>query len=146
MSPPLGTGLPYGLHMSRTGHKSPRGPSAGWWALTSTNTARNNGLTCLPKHEGAVTNTVGKLNAVWSQFVSGVSAINPLVAFYGIHCRREHCYSFFCRWYHGQLVNLNKYWLIIALKLVVTIFLNVNTYFNLVSFMLRLTFKRGDPA
>jgi hypothetical protein len=29
--------------------------------------------------------TVGKPNAVWSQSISGVIAINPLVAFYDIH-------------------------------------------------------------
>jgi hypothetical protein len=37
----------------RTGHKPPRGPSAGWWALTTANAAGTNGLTCLPKHGGA---------------------------------------------------------------------------------------------
>jgi hypothetical protein len=28
----------------------PRGPSTGWWVLTTANTAGINGLTCLPKH------------------------------------------------------------------------------------------------
>jgi hypothetical protein len=31
MSPLLGHRPPYGLHIRRTGHHSPRGPSAGWW-------------------------------------------------------------------------------------------------------------------
>jgi hypothetical protein len=30
MSPLLGTGFPYDLHIRRTGHNPPRGPSAGW--------------------------------------------------------------------------------------------------------------------
>jgi hypothetical protein len=41
----------------------------------------------------AVRNTVdvtgGKSIAVWSQSISGVSAVNPLVAFYDIHGRKE---------------------------------------------------------
>jgi hypothetical protein len=57
MSALLGTGLPYGLPTSRTGHKPPRGPSEDWWVLTITNTARTNGLTCLAKHGGARDNT-----------------------------------------------------------------------------------------
>jgi hypothetical protein len=39
-----------------------------------------------------------KLIAVWSQSISGVSAVNPLFPFYDIHrrkrCRRQRCYSF----------------------------------------------------
>jgi hypothetical protein len=31
----------------------PRGPSAGWWMLTTANAAETNDLTCLPKHGGA---------------------------------------------------------------------------------------------
>jgi hypothetical protein len=53
MSPLLGTSLPYGLHLRKTGHNLPRGPSAGWWVLTTANAAGTNGLTCLPKHGGA---------------------------------------------------------------------------------------------
>jgi hypothetical protein len=52
MSPLLGH-RPYGLHIRRTGHNPPRGPSAGWWELTTANAAGTNGLTCLPKHGGA---------------------------------------------------------------------------------------------
>jgi hypothetical protein len=55
-----GTGLPYGLHIKRMGHNPPRGPSAGWWVLTTVNiysTARTNGLTCDLKHVGARNNT-----------------------------------------------------------------------------------------
>jgi hypothetical protein len=37
----------------RTGHNPPRGPSAGWWVLTTANAAGTNGLACFPKHEGA---------------------------------------------------------------------------------------------
>jgi hypothetical protein len=48
-----GTGLPYELHIRRTGHNPPRVPSAGWWVLTTANAAGTNGLTCLPKHRGA---------------------------------------------------------------------------------------------
>jgi hypothetical protein len=35
---------------TRTGHNLPRGPSTGWWVLTTANAAGTNGLTCLPKH------------------------------------------------------------------------------------------------
>jgi hypothetical protein len=38
--------------------------------------------------------TGGKPNAVLTQSISGVSAINPLVAFYDIREERERCYSF----------------------------------------------------
>jgi hypothetical protein len=48
-----GTGLPYGLHLRRTGHNPPSRPSASWWVLTTSNTAGTNGLACLPKHGGA---------------------------------------------------------------------------------------------
>jgi hypothetical protein len=51
-----GTGLPYGLHIRRTGHSPPRGPSAGWWVLTTANAAGTNSLTCLPKHGGGQDN------------------------------------------------------------------------------------------
>jgi hypothetical protein len=37
----------------RTSHNPPRGPSADWWVLTTANATGANGLTCLPKHEGA---------------------------------------------------------------------------------------------
>jgi hypothetical protein len=40
-----GRGLPCGFRIRRTVHNPPRGPSAGWWVLTS-------GLTCLPKLRG----------------------------------------------------------------------------------------------
>jgi hypothetical protein len=33
--------------------------------------------------------TGGKLIAIWSQFISGVSADNPLIAFYDIHNKKE---------------------------------------------------------
>jgi hypothetical protein len=46
-----GTGLPYELHIRRSGHNPPRGPSAGWWVLTTAIAAGTNSLTCLPKHE-----------------------------------------------------------------------------------------------
>jgi hypothetical protein len=49
-----GTGLPYGLPISRTDHNPPRGPSADWWVLTAANTAGTNGLMCLPKHGSVV--------------------------------------------------------------------------------------------
>ncbi|RVE53003.1 hypothetical protein evm_002301 [Chilo suppressalis] len=39
--------------LGRLGHNPPRGPSAGWWVLTTANAAGTNGLTCLPKHGGA---------------------------------------------------------------------------------------------
>jgi hypothetical protein len=51
-----GTGLPYGLNIRRTGQNPPRGPSAGWWVLTTANAAGVNRLTCLPKHGGAQDN------------------------------------------------------------------------------------------
>jgi hypothetical protein len=41
------------LPTRRTGHNPSRGSSADWWVLTTTNIARTNGLTCLPKHGGA---------------------------------------------------------------------------------------------
>jgi hypothetical protein len=37
--------------------------------------------------------TGGRPNAVWSQFISGVNAINPIVALFDIHGRKR-CYSF----------------------------------------------------
>jgi hypothetical protein len=46
-----GTGLPYGLHIRRTGQNLLRGPSAGWWVLTTANTAGTNGLKCLRSTE-----------------------------------------------------------------------------------------------
>jgi hypothetical protein len=45
--------LPYGFHIRRTGHNPPRGPSAGWWVLTTADAAGTNGLTSLRKHGGA---------------------------------------------------------------------------------------------
>jgi hypothetical protein len=45
--------LPYGLHIRGTNHNSPRGPSAGWWVLMTTNAAETKGLTCIPKQGGA---------------------------------------------------------------------------------------------
>jgi hypothetical protein len=36
-----------------TGHNPPRGPSADWWVLTTTNAVGTNGLKCTPKHGGA---------------------------------------------------------------------------------------------
>jgi hypothetical protein len=50
---PTAGGVPHGLHIRRTGHNPPRGPSVGWWVLTTANAAGTNGLTCLPKHGGA---------------------------------------------------------------------------------------------
>jgi hypothetical protein len=50
MSPLLGTGLPYGLHIGRMGCNPPHGSSAVWLVLTTVNAARTNALTCLPKH------------------------------------------------------------------------------------------------
>jgi hypothetical protein len=46
MPPLLGTGLPYGLHIRRTGHSPPRGASADWWVLKTANAAATNGKTC----------------------------------------------------------------------------------------------------
>jgi hypothetical protein len=37
-------------------HNPPRGSSAGWWVLTTTNAGGTNGLTCLPKHGGVRNN------------------------------------------------------------------------------------------
>jgi hypothetical protein len=48
-----GTGFPYGLHKKRTGHNPPRGPSAGWWVLTTAYAAGTYSLMCRPKHGGA---------------------------------------------------------------------------------------------
>jgi hypothetical protein len=42
-----------GLHIRRTDHNPPRGPSADWWVLTTAKNPETNGLTCLPKHGGA---------------------------------------------------------------------------------------------
>jgi hypothetical protein len=42
----------YGLHIRRTGHNPPHGPSANW-RLTTANAAGTNGLTSLTKHGGA---------------------------------------------------------------------------------------------
>jgi hypothetical protein len=48
-----GTGLFYGIHIMRTSHNPPRGPTADWRLLTTAYSAGINGLTYLPKHEGA---------------------------------------------------------------------------------------------
>jgi hypothetical protein len=40
------------MDYTRAGHNLPRGPSAGWWVLTTANAAGIYGLTCLPKHSG----------------------------------------------------------------------------------------------
>jgi hypothetical protein len=55
MTPLLGH-RPYGLHIKRTGHNPPRGPSVDCWRLTTTNAAGTDALTCLPKHGGALDN------------------------------------------------------------------------------------------
>jgi hypothetical protein len=39
--------------------------------------------------------TDGKPIAVWLQYISGVSAINPLVAFYDIHVRKREVLFFY---------------------------------------------------
>jgi hypothetical protein len=52
MSPLLGTCLPYGLQIRRTGHNQPP-VRVGGWVLTAANAAGTNGLTCFPKHGGA---------------------------------------------------------------------------------------------
>jgi hypothetical protein len=39
--------------------------------------------------------TDGKPIAVWSQFISGESAVNPLVAFYDIHGRKGEALFFY---------------------------------------------------
>jgi hypothetical protein len=39
--------------------------------------------------------TGGKPNGVWSQSISGVNGINPLVAFYGIHGRQRQVLFFY---------------------------------------------------
>jgi hypothetical protein len=93
-------GLPYGLHIRRTGHAPLRGPSAGRWVLTTSNAAGTNGLTCLPKHGGArdnkfmvihpmtnqrcLTSAIVRWSAptAWPSSSSGLSAVNPLVVFY----------------------------------------------------------------
>jgi hypothetical protein len=49
------TGLPYGLHITGTGHNTPCWHSVGWWGLTTASWAV--GLTCLLKHGGARDNT-----------------------------------------------------------------------------------------
>jgi hypothetical protein len=56
LMPITGTGLPCGLHIKRTGHNPPHGPSADWWVLATANAAGTNGLTCLPKKELEVIN------------------------------------------------------------------------------------------
>jgi hypothetical protein len=53
MSLMLGHRLFLGIANKEKGH-NPREPSAGWWVLTTANTAGTNGLTCLPKHGGAL--------------------------------------------------------------------------------------------
>jgi hypothetical protein len=42
-----------------------------------------------------------KPNAIWSQSISGVSAINPLVAFYVIHGRKREV-LLFCPGHHAR--------------------------------------------
>jgi hypothetical protein len=61
--------------------------------------------------------TDGKPIAVLLQSLSGVSAINPLVAFYDIHGGRERCYSFILsrtphetRQYHKSFIHHHYKW------------------------------------
>jgi hypothetical protein len=49
----------------------------------------------------------GKPNAVWSQSISGVSVINPLVAFYDIHGRKRVLLFFYFVPDTKQDLNLN---------------------------------------
>jgi hypothetical protein len=44
------------IDYTQEGHNPPRGPSAGWWVLSTANEAGTNGLTCLTKHRGAQDN------------------------------------------------------------------------------------------
>jgi hypothetical protein len=53
---PINVPTAYGLHIRNTGHNPPRGPSAGWWVLTTAIAAGTNGLSCLPKHRRAQDN------------------------------------------------------------------------------------------
>jgi hypothetical protein len=55
--------------------------------------------------------TGGKPIAVLLQSISGVSAINPLVAFYDIHGGRERCYSFILSRTIGQLFIYKVFYL-----------------------------------
>jgi hypothetical protein len=65
--------------------------------------------------------TGGKPIAVWSQFISGVNAINALVAFTTSMEERERYYSFICHGHHAGLFTisrLNAIWTIkITIKL-----------------------------
>jgi hypothetical protein len=76
-----GTGLPYGLHVRRTGHNLPRGLSADWWELTTANAAMTNDLTYLPKHEGV------RDNKFWSPIRD--THVLPKLVSYEKHCRRD---------------------------------------------------------
>jgi hypothetical protein len=53
MSPLLGHRPSLWITHKENGHNPPRGPSAGWWVLTTANATGTNVLTCLPKHGGA---------------------------------------------------------------------------------------------
>jgi hypothetical protein len=57
MSPLQGPSIPYGLHIRRTDHNPPCGPSAGRWVLTTANAAGANGLTYLSNHGRGRANT-----------------------------------------------------------------------------------------
>jgi hypothetical protein len=69
-------------HVTDMGYNSPRGPSAYYWVLATTNAAGTNGLTCLPKYDrftllnfrdrAPSTLTVGPSSS------SSVNAINPI--------------------------------------------------------------------
>jgi hypothetical protein len=54
----------------------------------------------------AISNTAdvtdGKAIAVWSQSISGVNAIDPLVTFYDIHGRKRGAILLFCSGHHTR--------------------------------------------
>jgi hypothetical protein len=58
------------IHIKRTGHNPPGGPSEGWWVLMTANAAGSNCLTCLPKHGGVRDNKLLVTHSITDQRVT----------------------------------------------------------------------------
>jgi hypothetical protein len=101
-------GLPYGPPTRRTDHNPPRGPNADWWVLTTANTARTNGLTCIPKHGGARDITFLIIHPMTDQCCL-VSAIVRRSALTWFPCNNA-CEVFICLFFLEQWRSTISFW------------------------------------
>jgi hypothetical protein len=70
----LNTDLPYELHIFRTGHNPP-----GLMGAKDCNAAGTNGLTCLPKHGGALDNNFLVTHQIHQEDLCGRALFNKRV-------------------------------------------------------------------